>query len=332
MSASVIDNGNLPKRGATTGPTASVVVVGTFAVGVTFRTERLPSLGETLHGSGLAIGYGGKGSNQAVASARLGARVELVTCVGEDAFGPWARALYEKEGVGTSGIATSARLPTGLGAILVTPDGRNAIIVDIGANREMDGAFVDKRASIIQNASTLLTVTEAPLPAVTRAIEIAHARGMTVVLNPAPAVALEPGLLAKVTVLTPNASELATLTGMETGSADSAEAAARSLLRQGAKSVVVTLGENGALVCTGGGTLRVPAPRVKVKDTTGAGDAFSAGLAVALSEGQSLEEAARFAVCCGSLACTVDEVIPSLPSRAAVERIRATLQEARPTG
>jgi ribokinase len=311
---------------------AVIAVVGTFAVGVTLRTDRLPTLGETLHGSGLAVGYGGKGSNQAVACSRLGARVELLTCVGEDAFGPWARALYEREGVGTQGIGSSSRLPTGLGAILVVPDGRNAIIVDIGANREMDGAFVESRAAIIERASTLLTVTEAPLPAVTKAIEIAHARRMRVVLNPAPAVALDPRLLAMVTVLTPNATELATLTGMETGSVDAAGAAARSLLRQGVGCVVVTLGEKGALLCSGDRALHVPAPAVTVRDTTGAGDAFSAGMAVALSEGQSLEEAARFAVCCGSLACTVDEVIPSLPARAEVDRILATLEKARPAG
>ena len=255
-----------------------------------------------------------------MACARLGARVELVTCLGEDAFGPWARALYEKEGVGTGGIGTSKTLPTGLGAIMVTPDGRNAIIVDIGANREMDAAFVESRARFLDGASTLLTVTEAPLPAVRRAVEMAHARGMQVVLNPAPAVALDDSILTRVTALTPNASELATLTGRATGSVDAATSAARVLLERGAPCVVVTLGEDGALLCTPEKTVPLAAPKVPVKDTTGAGDAFSAGLAVALAEGAELVDAVRFAVCCGSLACTADEVIPSLPSRAAVER------------
>jgi len=150
------------------------------------------------------------------------------------------------------GLGTRDRLPAGLGAIIVTPDGRNAIVVDVGANRAMDAAFVEERSAILDGASTLLTVTEAPLAAVTRAIELAHSRGKTVVQNPAPAVTLEPSLLARVTVLTPNASELTVLTGRETGSIDAAAAAAASLLERGAQCVVVTLGGDGALLCRAG--------------------------------------------------------------------------------
>jgi len=282
------------------------------------RSERLPLLGETIHGSGLAVGFGGKGSNQAVACARLGATVELVSCVGRDAFGEQALQLYQKEGVGARWVGTSSRLPTGLGAILVTPDGRNAIVVDIAANREMDAAFVDERASALDGASILLTVTEAPLEAVIRAVDLAHARGIPVVLNPAPAVPLPPSTLSRVSVLTPNARELGVLTGADTGTVDQAAAAARILVDRGAAAVVVTLGESGALVCDGKQVSHVPSPRVTVVDTTGAGDAFSAGLSVALSERMPLREAARFAACCGSLACTVAEVVPSLPRRAQV--------------
>lgn len=298
-----------------------IVVVGTFAVGVTLKTDRMPDLGETLHGSGLAVGYGGKGSNQAIACARLGAAVELVSCLGRDSFGEMARALYRTEAVGSGRVGTSDRFRTGLGAILVVPDGRNAIVVDIGANREMDAKFVDERASVFDGASVLLTVTEAPVEAVARAVELAWARRIPVVLNPAPAVPLSAGILSKVSVLTPNTSELKTLTGRETGSLDATAEAARSLLNRGVAAVIVTLGEMGALVCTAEGVTHIPAPRVDVADTTGAGDAFAAGLSVALSERKPLLEAARFAVCCGSLACTVDEVVPSLPTRARVEEM-----------
>jgi ribokinase len=300
-----------------------IVVVGTFAVGVTLRSDRLPLLGETIHGHGLAIGFGGKGSNQAVACARLGAAVELVSCVGKDAFGAQALQLYQDEGVGARWVATTPRLPTGLGAILVTPDGRNAIVVDIAANREMDAAFVDERAAALDGASILLTVTEAPLEAVIRAVDLAHARGIPVVLNPAPAVPLAASTLSRVSVLTPNAGELSALTGAQTGTVDQAAAAARMLLDPGTAAVVVTMGESGALVCESKQVTHVPAPRVTAVDTTGAGDAFSAGLAVALSEGMPLREAARFAACCGSLACTVAEVIPSLPRRARVQEMLA---------
>ena len=290
-----------------------VAVVGTFAVGVTLRSSRLPAFGETLHAEGLAVGYGGKGSNQAVACARLGAEVQLATCVGPDAFGD------RNEGVGTRWTKTGS-LPTGLGVIVVEPGGRNAILVDIGANREMDERFVDERAALLDGADVLLTVTEAPLAAVRRSIELASSRGIPTVLNPAPAVPLDQSLLSRVTVLTPNASEVAALTGREARSLDSAAAAARELLRRGARNVVVTLGEDGALACSSERTVHVPAIAVRVVDTTGAGDAFSAGLTVAMAEGRSLVDAVKFAVRCGSLACTAAEVIPSLPRRADVER------------
>ncbi len=296
-----------------------VAVVGTFAVGVTLRSSRLPAFGETLHAEGLAVGYGGKGSNQAVACARLGAEVELATCVGPDAFGEGARALYRNEGVGTRWTKTGS-LPTGLGVIVVEPGGRNAILVDIGANREMDERFVDERAALLDGADVLLTVTEAPLVAVRRSIELAYSRGIPTVLNPAPAVPLDQSLLFKVTVLTPNASEVAALTGREARSLDSAAAAARELLRRGARNVVVTLGEDGAVACSAEGTVHVPAIAVRVVDTTGAGDAFSAGLTVAMAEGRSLVDAVKFAVRCGSFACMAAQVIPSLPRRADVER------------
>ncbi len=301
--------------------TSHIVVVGTFAVGITLRTERVPALGETLHGSGLAIGFGGKGSNQAVACARLGARVELLSCVGADSFGRDARSLYKKEGVGARWVGTSKELPTGVGAILVTPDGRNAIVVDIGANREMNAAFVEERSEALDGASILLTVTEAPMAAVVRAVELAHARRIPVVLNPAPAVPLPPATLSHVAVLTPNSNELAALTGMPAGSVEDAGKAAQVLVRRGVAAVVVTLGEEGALVCDNGQLTHVPAPSVEVVDTTGAGDAFSAGLTVALSEGMPLKEAVRFAACCGSLACTAAEVVPSLPGRRQVQEM-----------
>jgi ribokinase len=173
----------------------------------------------------------------------------------------------------------------------------------------------------MEGASVLLTVTEAPIEAVARAVELAHSRGMSVVLNPAPAVPLPSALLAKVSVLTPNARELAVLTGEPADSLDAAAAAARSLVRRGTAAVVVTLGEMGALVCSADEVTHVPAIPVEVVDTTGAGDAFSAGIAVGLAERMPLRSAAQFAVCCGSRACTAAEVIPSLPYRAQVQEM-----------
>lgn len=304
-----------------------IVVVGTFAVGVSIATPRLPRSGETLHGSSHAVGFGGKGSNQAIACARLGADVEFITCLGNDAFGDQAIELYRTEGVGTAGIWRDPDRPTGLGTILVEPDGGNAIVVDIGANRALDRSFIDRRSALFDGAAAVLTVTEAPIEAVTRTVEVAWEKGIPVVLNPAPAVELGRDVLTRTTVLTPNLGELAALSGRSYPDGDAGARlravrdAAASLRAAGAEAVVVTLGAEGALIVDVGSDAHYPAPDVTVVDTTGAGDAFSAGLTVFLAEGLSLHDSVRHALCCGSLACTRREVVPSLPSRVEVIRL-----------
>lgn len=307
----------------------TIVVVGGYAVAVTLVVDRPAAVGETLRANGQSIGHGGKGSNQAVACARLGAAVEFLTCLGNDRFGREARELYRREGVGGRWIAGIESMPTGLEARLVTPGARNAVVADIGAGRQMDGTFIDERRAVFDDATVLVGVAEAPLPAVERAIETAHSRGVRTILDPDPAVTIPRALLPMITVLTPNSLELAALTAMETGSLVAAGAAAEELRRQGAEAVVVTMGEKGALLCHAGGLEHVFAPAVEAVDTAGAGDAFTAGFAVALSEGLGFAECTRFAVRCGSLACTGPGVIPSLPFRASVDETPRPQSEGR---
>jgi ribokinase len=296
-----------------------IVVVGSYNVGFTFRSPRLPAPGETLLGSGFSEGPGGKGSNQAVAAARLGARVRMVGRVGSDRYGADAFALWEREGVDAHHVSR-APVHTGAGVILVDDRGENSIVVAPGANDLLTPAEVDAAHAAFAGAAVVLLQLETPTDAVDRAATLARAVGARVILNPAPARPLPDVLLAKVDVLTPNHTELATLAGLAPEAPYDVRAAVAGLLARGVGSVVLTRGSAGASVATRDAWVNLPAPRVAVVDTTGAGDAFSAALAVALAEGRELVDAAEFAVRAGALAVTKPEVVPALPTRAEVEQ------------
>jgi ribokinase len=293
-----------------------IVVVGSYNTGLTMVVERLPSAGETLLGSGYSEGPGGKGSNQAVAARRLGGRVSFVGCVGEDRFGDDALALWRTEGVDASNVRRSGT-HTGLGFVIVDKRGRNAITVDAGANLELNAQDVKRAEPVISKAGVLLTQLEVPVEAVKAAAALGRTHGVTVILNPAPAHGASELEAGSFDILTPNEHEFQTMTGTEDLSSGAA-----LLLSRGVKAVVVTLGERGAFVATPTDRYTVPAPRVQVVDTTGAGDAFNGALAVALSEGEPLRHAVAFANYAGALTVTRREVIPALPTRAEVDEFR----------
>jgi ribokinase len=211
-----------------------------------------------------------------------------------------------------------------VGFIILSPEGDNFIILDMGANDALDAAAVDRAGERIADSDVVQTVLEIPDAAAARAMELGRAAGIRTILNPAPARTLPPGMLANVDVLTPNESELRILLGRPPDDPAPSRALAAELHDQGVGTVVVTLGRQGALVLSDDFDLLVPALPVRVTDTTGAGDAFNAGLAVALAEGRSLPDAVRFAVACGSHACTRLGVIPSLGGRAEVEALLAS--------
>jgi ribokinase len=295
-----------------------VVVVGSLNMDLIFRTPRVPEAGETLLGGSFDTAFGGKGANQAVAAARLGPRVAMVGRVGDDSFGPSLRRGLEDDGIDTAHVRVDDEASTGTALILLEESGENRIVVASGANFAVAPGDVEAAAELIRGAQILLLQLEVPLPAVRRAVEIAHEAGVRVILNPAPAQVLPEALLQGVDILAPNQVEATMLAELPDDTPP--EEAARALRETGAGVVVVTLGGEGALLLSDEGAQRVPAFPTEVVDTTAAGDAFMGGLAAALIEGLPLEEAVRWGNAAGSLASSKLGAQPSLPTREALEK------------
>ena len=295
-----------------------ITVVGSFAVGMTLRTHRMPVFGETLVGSDFDMGPGGKGSNQAVGVARLGAEAHFAGIIGDDKLGEIAVDLYALEQVGTNYLQRTTEMATGVGFIILNNEGENGIILDMGANELMDSAFVDQVEAQIARSDVVMSVLEIPVAAAARAMELGARHNVPTILNPAPATALDADVLRNVDYLTPNETELRILLGLAPDDPADTVDLARQLHAQGVGNLVVTMGERGALILTGDGMDMVEGVQVEVVDTTGAGDAFNAGLAVALAEGNGLAAAVAFANRCGALACQALGVIPGLATRAMV--------------
>ena len=290
-----------------------IAVVGSYLTGLTMRVGRLPGPGETVTGSGYAVVPGGKGSNQAIAARRLGARVSFVGCVGGDERGDAAVELWRTEGVDAS-LVRRVPSPTGLGFVMVDGAGANAIAIDPGANMDLGEPDVERAGAVLSASGVLLLQLEVSHRTTEAAAKKAKEHGATVILNPAPAMEAGALVLKDVDVVTPNEEEFALLAGTT-----DIEAGAEKVLSMGPKAVVVTLGHRGARVVTADDSYAVPAPSVKAVDTTGAGDAFNGALAVALSEGEPLRQAVRFANYAGALCVTKREVVASLPLRAEVD-------------
>jgi ribokinase len=298
-----------------------ITVVGSFAVGMTLRTSRMPIFGETLIGSDFDMGPGGKGSNQAVGLARLGATSHFVGIIGDDKLGEIATDLYMQEGVNTRYLMKTRELATGVGFIILDQNGRNGIILDMSANRLMNEEFVALSEEQIARSQVVMSVLEIPPAAAGEAMALGRKNGILTMLNPAPAIQLSDQIIQNVDVITPNETELRILLGLAPDDPTSTRELAHRLKNCGVKNVIVTMGEQGSLVLTQTAEVHVPSVPVKVVDTTGAGDSYNAGLAIALAEGKDIIAAARFAACTGALACTHLGVIPSLPTRAAVEEL-----------
>lgn len=304
-------------------PRPVVTVVGSYAVGMTLRTDRIPVTGETRIGSDFDLGPGGKGSNQAIQAARLGADVELVTCVGRDRFGDDAIALYAHEGVGTRHLLRSDR-STGVGFIIVDAAGQNVIVLDMGANHELRPAHVEAARERLAVSGAVLTQLEVPLDVALATLRLGREAGVTTIFNPAPARAIAAEALAGIDIVTPNHGELRILQGMPADAEADDRDLCRRLLTAGVGTVVLTLGEDGALIVRPDGELAIPSHAVDVVDSTGAGDAFSGTLATSLAAGMDLETAVRRAAAAGALACTTLGVVPSLATADAIDALAAT--------
>jgi ribokinase len=298
-----------------------ICVVGSFAVGMTIRAPHFPVAGETLRGTDFDMGPGGKGSNQAVGTARLGAASHLVAKIGKDLFAEIAVDLYQKEGVGTEFLYRTTERATGVGFITLNAAGENHIVLDMGANELLAPVDVDQAESLIAASRVVMTVLEIRQETAARAMELGRRHGAITIMNPAPAEKLDPEVFSFVDVLTPNESELRILSGRRPDDPADTIQLAQALRRQGVKNIVITRGSRGALVVDATGRVEtIDSIPVEVVDTTGAGDAFNSALAVAMAEGKPLSAAVRFAMYAGAMACTRLGVIPSLPQRAEIDQ------------
>jgi ribokinase len=301
-----------------------ILVVGSLNMDLVVQMPAIPRPGETLLGGRFATFPGGKGANQAVAAARMGARVTMVGRVGGDAFGEQMLKIVGPEGVDTRFIGIDPQNATGVALIEVDAQGQNSIAVASGANFTLTSEDVRSAWEQISQVDLLVMPLETPMETIEAAAQIAKERGARVILNPAPARELDQGLLKNIDVLIPNESETERLTGMKIQSEMDARNAGMKLLDRGVGNVVLTLGEKGALV-VGGTSSRpefqlIPIFPVQVVDTTAAGDGFVGALATGLGEGLSLIEAARFASAAAAISVTRAGAQPSLPYRSEVDQ------------
>jgi len=298
---------------------AKIAVVGSLNMDLVVRVPHMPIPGETVIGSDFRTIPGGKGANQAVAATRLGAEVTMIGRVGDDDFGRAQLRNLGELGVDTTHVIVDPEAATGIALITLDASGQNSIVLASGANMRLTREDINAAQDAIVQSDVLVLQLESPLEVVAYAIDVAHAEGVKVILNPAPAQPLAKETLAKLDYLIPNESETALLTGIEVADINSAREAAQHLRGEGVGTVILTLGERGAFLASAEESVHIPGYEAEVVDTTAAGDAFVGGFAVAVAEGRGLVEAVRYANAAGALAVTRLGAQPSLPTRQEVE-------------
>jgi len=290
-----------------------IVVIGSLNMDLAITTPKVPVMGETVLGSGFMTIPGGKGANQAVAAAKLGGKVSMVGCVGNDAFGNEVINNLKQNSVDTSNVKKLDGIPTGI-AMIVVNEGNNFIIVDPGANYQLMPQMIDTVEELIKNSYIVVIQLEIPIETVERAIDIAKRNNVKVLLNPAPARKLDDSLLAKVDILTPNETESEIITGIPIKSVEDAKKAVTYLMDKGIPYVIVTMGGKGVVYNSGKEIIHKTVPDVTVIDSTAAGDSFSGALAVALSNGKTIDEAVDFGNIVGTLTVMKKGAQTSLPT------------------
>lgn len=295
-----------------------VVVIGSLNMDLVVNTARLPARGETVFGNSFAYFPGGKGANQAVAAARLGARVFMVGAVGSDDFAEKLKQSLQDSRVDTT-LVRNADTTTGIALISVDQSGDNTIVIVAGANGQCSPADADEALAGQSEPGILLIQHEVPLETVEYAIVAAKASGWQVILNPAPACPMRPELVKLCDVIIPNETEAAILTGLPVNNQDEAVQAARWLLAQGAGAAVVTLGSRGSICCTGEEVWHIPSYPIQVVDSTAAGDAYTGAMAAALAEGRTLRDSLIFATAAAAITVTREGAQPALAWREEVE-------------
>lgn len=303
---------------------SEIVILGIFVADTAFRADRQPKMGETILGTSFLLGPGGKGSNQSVAAGKAGGKATFITRLGRDAFADLARSIWADAGV-TPSVTEDPESYTGAACIIVQNDtGQNAIIVAPGAAGRISVQDIEARRDLIAGAKVFITQLEQPIAAAEHALRIARGAGVRTILNPAPAADLSDDLLSLCDILTPNESEAEALTGLPVTTVAEAEAAADALLARGVGACVITLGANGALYRDRSRSVHVPVVSAgKAVDTTGAGDAFNGGFAVALTEGRDVVDAVRFGCATAGISVTRIGAAASAPTRAEIDALLA---------
>ena len=297
-----------------------VVVVGSANIDLVVKTSRLPGRGETILGGDFSMFCGGKGANQAVAAARFGADVRFVGKVGSDIFGTKVLDNFNKSGMNTDYLLVDHKCHTGIALITVDNGGENSIVVAPGANGALQAADIDAAQSVFDDAAFILMQLEIPLDTLEHVLAIANARGVPVILNPAPAtINLSPALLSKLYALTPNETEAAMISGVRVEDIDDAKRAAIKINEMGVKLVVITLGDKGVVCYDGTDFIAVPSLKVDAIDTTAAGDTFNGVFAAALAEGRGLHEALRISNAAAAISVTRLGAQSSAPYRSEIE-------------
>ena len=293
----------------------SVLVVGSINMDLVVRSPHMPAPGETVLGTDLFTSPGGKGANQAVAAARLGAKVKMIARVGDDAFGQTLRANLENEKIDIAAVRVTEGTPSGVAMIVIDSRGENSIVVASGANFRVTPDDVFSEEDAFAGAAVVVLQLELPLPTVRAAIEQARRHDCKIILDPAPAPRAMPVELFRVDVISPNVGEAEVLLDAKPTADRIDKQVAADLLNRGAKAVVLKLGRRGALVAADGQFHRVGPYKVPVIDTTGAGDAFTAAMAVAIGRGEKLCDAVKFGNAAGALACTKMGAQQAMPTR-----------------
>lgn len=296
-----------------------LVVVGSSNMDLVISLPRIPAIGETVLGGKSSMVFGGKGANQAVASIRSGGDIAFIAKVGNDLFGANMKKHFKQEGFRTDLILTDAKEPTGIAQIFVSEKGENSIAVAPGANMKLMPNDIEPFTDLIKNSKVVLLQLETPLETVEYIADIAYQNKVKLILNPAPAQKLNKSLLKKVWLLTPNETEASLMTGIAVTDAASAVEAAEHLLKMGIRNVIVTLGENGSVLCNGRGSEHFKAYKAQAVDTTAAGDVFNGTLAVAITNEESLQEAINLAAAAAAISVTREGAQPSIPIRTEID-------------
>lgn len=306
-----------------------VVVVGSYNTDMTIKTKKLPGPGETVIGGYFSTGGGGKGANQAIAAARIGAEVTFVARVGNDLLGSEGIKRLNEEHINTKYIYRDNELPTGVAFIVVDDKGENSIVVASGANANLSPTDIESASDEISSADILLIQLESPIESVYASIKSAHDNGVTVILNPAPAQELDNHILKYVDIITPNIVEAEMLTGIKVTDVNSLQSIVNRFFDYGINDVIITLGSKGYFAGAHDAMKIIPALNVAPIDTTGAGDVFSGSLAAFLSEGMTIEKAARMANAAASVSVTRLGAQDGAPKRVEIENFVASYNAAK---